>query len=76
MDWIDRTEFPFQSHWFDTPVGRMHYVDEGDGDHDLIAGIGDGSDYGWDHGYDNHGRWLNGRLHGYVYLIGNDGTDD
>ena len=58
--------------------GRMwRYVDyDGDGDHDLIAGIGDGTDYGWDHAYDSHGRWQNGPLHGYVYLIENDGTDE
>ncbi len=32
------------------------YVDyDGDGDHDLIVGIGDWTDYGWDHAYDNHG---------------------
>lgn len=29
--WIDRTEYPFESHYFATPAGRMHYVDEGNG---------------------------------------------
>ena len=52
------------------------YVDyEGDGDHDLIVGVGDWTDYGWDHAYDNHGRWRNGPLHGYVYLIENRGSE-
>ena len=23
--------FPFESHWFDSPVGRVHYLDEGEG---------------------------------------------
>lgn len=23
-----RTEYPFESHWLDTPAGRVHYVDE------------------------------------------------
>jgi len=30
--WLDRQEYPFASHWFTTPVGAMHYVDEGTGD--------------------------------------------
>ena len=53
--------------------GRMwRYVDwEGDGDQDLIVGIGDWSDYGWDQAYDAEGRWQNGPLHGWVYLIEN-----
>ncbi|RFC48489.1 MAG: putative neuraminidase (sialidase) [Verrucomicrobia bacterium] len=53
--------------------GRMwRYVDyDGDGDHDLIAGIDDWSDYVWDQAYDNEGRWRNGPLHGFVYFIEN-----
>jgi haloalkane dehalogenase len=30
-DWIDRQEYPFTSHFFDVPAGRLHYVDEGSG---------------------------------------------
>ncbi|WP_146525102.1 exo-alpha-sialidase [Novipirellula artificiosorum] len=58
--------------------GNMwRYVDyDGDGDHDLIVGCGDWSDLGWDHAYDNRGVWRNGPLHGYVYLIANEGTDE
>jgi len=48
---------------------------EGDGDHDLIVGIGDWTQYCWDHAYDSQGRWRNDPLHGYVYLIQNEGTD-
>ncbi len=29
--WLDRSEYPFASRFFETPVGRMHYVDEGAG---------------------------------------------
>ena len=29
--WIDRKEYPFASHHFQTPSGKLHYVDEGDG---------------------------------------------
>lgn len=31
-DWLDRAEYPFKSHFFNTTAGRMHYVDEGNGD--------------------------------------------
>lgn len=49
---------------------------DGDGDHDLIAGIGDWTELAWDHAYDSQGRWRNGPLHGYVYFTENLGTDD
>jgi haloalkane dehalogenase len=29
--WIDRNEYPFTSHFFQTPAGKLHYVDEGEG---------------------------------------------
>ncbi|GIV34408.1 MAG: haloalkane dehalogenase 2 [Chitinophagales bacterium] len=31
MNWIDRNEYPFTSHYFDSGRGRIHYVDEGSG---------------------------------------------
>jgi len=60
-----------------TRANMWRYVDyDGDGDHDLIVGVGDWSDLVWDHAYDSRGHWRNGPLHGYVYLIENLGTDD
>ena len=41
---------------------------EGDGDLDLVIGIGDWGEYGWDDAYDGEGNWTNGPLHGFVYL--------
>jgi len=29
--WLDRNEYPFTSNTFDLPMGKMHYVDEGQG---------------------------------------------
>ena len=52
------------------------YVDfDGDGNHDIVVGAGDWTDFGWDHAYNTMGEWKNGPLHGYVYLIHNTGTD-
>lgn len=41
---------------------------EGDGDLDLLIGVGDWGDYGWDDAFDTEGQWTNGPLHGFVYL--------
>ncbi len=32
MAWLDREEYPFQSHYLDLDVGKLHYIDEGSGD--------------------------------------------
>lgn len=48
------------------------YVDyDNDGDQDVIVGIDDWTQYGWDDAYDKNGNWTNGPLHGYVYLFEN-----
>lgn len=30
--WVDRDNYPFQAHYFEARKGRMHYVDEGEGE--------------------------------------------
>ncbi|WPP51892.1 FG-GAP repeat domain-containing protein [Catalinimonas niigatensis] len=51
---------------------QWKYVDyEGDGDMDLIVGIDEWGDYGWDNAFNEQGNWTNGPLHGYVYLLEN-----
>ncbi len=53
---------------------QWKYVDyENDGDYDLIVGIDHWGDYGWDNAYDSLGNWVNGPLHGYVFLLENTG---
>lgn len=55
---------------------QWHLADiDGDGDHDLIVGVDDWGDYGWDDGYTHTGDWLKGPLRGLVYRHINRGTD-
>lgn len=44
---------------------------EGDGDLDVVVGIDDWADYGWDNAFNKKGEWTNGPLHGYVFLLEN-----
>jgi hypothetical protein len=61
----------------DVRANQWQYCDyDGDEVLDLIVGVGDWGDYGWDNAFDNLGRWIRGPLHGYVYLIHNTGTND
>ncbi len=58
-------------------ANQWKYVDyNGDGRLDLIVGVGDWTDYGWDNAFDRRGRWTRGPLHGYVYVLLNRGTND
>ena len=58
-------------------ANQWQYCDyDGDGSLDLIVGVGDWEDYGWDNTFDEQGRWTRGPLHGYVYLIRNKGTSE
>ena len=50
-------------------ANMWRYVDyDGDGVLDLIVGVGDWTDYGWDNAYDAAGQWTNGPLRGFVYV--------
>lgn len=53
------------------------YVDfDGDGKTDLLVGVDDWTEYGWDNAYDAAGKWTNGPLRGFVYLLRNTGTNE
>ncbi len=49
---------------------------DGDGALDLVIGVGDWTEYGWDNAYDTNGKWMHGPLRGYVYFVRNEGTSD
>ncbi|OQA00435.1 MAG: FG-GAP repeat protein [Planctomycetes bacterium ADurb.Bin412] len=58
-------------------ANQWKYADfDGDDDLDLVVGVGDWTDYGWDNAFDKTGTWTHGPLHGYVYLLRNQGTAD
>ncbi|WP_035464026.1 FG-GAP repeat domain-containing protein [Algoriphagus vanfongensis] len=46
---------------------------DGDGDLDIAVGIDDWADYGWDNAFNEQGEWVNGPLHGFVFLLENQG---
>ncbi|MBZ0263216.1 alpha/beta fold hydrolase [bacterium] len=31
LNWLNREEYPFESHFFELRMGKMHYIDEGEG---------------------------------------------
>lgn len=48
------------------------YTDiDSDGDADVIVGIDDWGEYGWDNAYDKDGNWTNGPLRGFMLLYEN-----
>jgi hypothetical protein len=73
---------------FYTPIGKQmkgpkvrhnqwRLVDfDGDQRLDLVAGIEDWSEYGWDDAWNAKGEWQNGPLHGFVFWFRNQGTNE
>ncbi len=58
-------------------ANQWKYVDyEGDGDLDLLVGHGVWDDYGWDNAFNEKGEWTNGPLHGYTYIVLNNGSNN
>jgi hypothetical protein len=61
--WIGRDDLWYPVDW------------DGDGKVDVLAGVSDWRDYGWDDAFNSHGEWTRGPLHGYVYFHRNIGTN-
>ena len=72
----------YQPRWTQTKGPKVRhnqwrYVDyDGDAALDLITGIEDWSEYGWDDAFNPQGKWMNGPLHGFVLLHRNRGTTE
>ena len=49
---------------------QWRYADyDGDTRLDLVVGVEDWSEYGWDDAYDARGKWTNGPIHGFVFVL-------
>ncbi|MBZ2179636.1 MAG: VCBS repeat-containing protein [Acidobacteria bacterium] len=46
-----------------------------DGKIDILNGVSDWRDYGWDDAFNEQGQWTRGPLHGYVYFWRNEGSN-
>ncbi len=56
---------------------HWRYFDyNGNGIMDLLVGIGYWGKYGWDNAYNDKGQWTRGPLHGHVFLLLNNGTNE
>lgn len=61
--WIGRDDLWYPTDW------------DGDGRIDLLIGVSDWREYGWDDAYDAKGQWTRGPVRGYVYFHKNTGTN-
>ena len=58
-------------------ANMWRYADfDGDGKTDVIVGVGDWTEYGWDNAYDASGKWTRGPLRGFVYVARNTATNE
>ena len=48
---------------------------DGDGKIDVLNGVSDWREYGWDDAFNEKGEWTRGPLHGYVYFWRNEGSN-
>lgn len=68
---------PYQPTFKATRAKQWKFADyDGDGLTDLVFGASDWTEYGWDDAYDDKGVWQQGPLHGHVYIMRNEGTND
>lgn len=73
------------SRFVKVPLSRKYWVGrddlwypvdwDGDGKIDLLVGVSDWRDYGWDDAFNEKGEWTRGPLQGFVYFHRNLGTN-
>ncbi|MBI5772932.1 MAG: VCBS repeat-containing protein [Verrucomicrobia bacterium] len=75
LDNAKKLSLPANIHLNKVRANMWRYVDyDGDKKLDLVVGVGDWTDYGWDNAYTPEGKWTNGPLRGFVYLLRNTNT--
>jgi hypothetical protein len=75
LDSAEKLPLPANVHPNEVRANMWRYADyDGDEKLDLVVGVGDWTDYGWDDAYTLEGKWTNGPLRGFVYFIRNTGT--
>ena len=57
IDWINKEEYPFEHKYFDSPHGKMHYIDEGEGE-SIVFVHGTPT---WSFLYRNYVKFLSGK---------------
>ncbi|MDP8244859.1 MAG: VCBS repeat-containing protein [Candidatus Hinthialibacter antarcticus] len=68
---------PFEKEFYSGRANQWKFADyDGDKITDLLIGTSDWRDYGWDNAYDAKGNWTHGAIHGHVYWVKNNGTND
>ena len=75
----DRVKLPVEPNVHPAKIraNQWKYVDyDGDGRLDLVVGVGDWTEYGWDNAFNAKGEWTNGPLRGFVYLLRNTGSTE
>lgn len=72
----NETSIPYTQDFYSGRTNQWKFADyDGDNLTDLIFGVSDWQDYGWDNAYDENGIWTNGKIHGYIYWAKNVGTN-
>lgn len=75
LEFSRRLPLPANVHPNKVRANMWRMVDyDADGKTDIIVGVGDWTDYGWDNAWNAAGEWTNGPLRGFVYLARNVGT--
>ena len=68
---------PFKPDFYMGRTKQWKYCDyDGDGRLDIIVGVSDWQDYGWDNAFNEKGEWTRGPLHGYVYVALNTRSNE